>query len=278
LSVSEEAVSPLSEAPDARAARADPRVTEMLYRTALSGDRVAAIITVLVSLVLASLVHERSNSRIAWGWCALCVFLAGLRFVVNRPRRFVSATATPLARRPWLLLLFAASAMWGAGAPLLLVGNPAADALLTGIFLAAAGLSAPLVSAWRPAVYLSVLPALVPLLVTLALQALFATQTVPGNSLLLAAIAAGFLLVLERLTMAQNDSLALLMAARFSNEDLVGQLRSQVDVAALANQEKTRFVASAAHDLRQPLHALGMFCATLEQRLNNTRKSRWSAT
>jgi CheY-like chemotaxis protein len=32
----------------------------------------------------------------------------------------------------------------------------------------------------------------------------------------------------------------------------------------------TRFVSSAAHDLRQPLHALGMFCATLEQRLLNT--------
>ena len=29
-------------------------------------------------------------------------------------------------------------------------------------------------------------------------------------------------------------------------------------------------MASAAHDLRQPLHALGMFCATLEQRLRDT--------
>ena len=70
--------------------------------------------------------------------------------------------------------------------------------------------------------------------------------------------------------MAQNDSLALLLAARFHNEDLVQQLRSQVDVAARANQEKTRFLASAAHDLRQPLHALGMFCATLDQRLQDT--------
>jgi CheY-like chemotaxis protein len=57
---------------------------------------------------------------------------------------------------------------------------------------------------------------------------------------------------------------------RFHNEDLVQQLRSQIDVVARANEEKTRFVASAAHDLRQPLHALGMFCATLEQRLQNT--------
>jgi len=70
--------------------------------------------------------------------------------------------------------------------------------------------------------------------------------------------------------MAQNDSLALLLAVRFHNEDLVQRLRSQIEVAARANQEKTRFLASAAHDLRQPLHALGMFCAALQQRLNDT--------
>jgi CheY-like chemotaxis protein/anti-sigma regulatory factor (Ser/Thr protein kinase) len=40
-------------------------------------------------------------------------------------------------------------------------------------------------------------------------------------------------------------------------------------VAARANQEKTRFLASAVHDLRQPLHALGLFCAALDQRLHD---------
>jgi signal transduction histidine kinase len=113
-------------------------------------------------------------------------------------------------------------------------------------------------------------PALAPLLLTLALGPLIGVSPFSANSFLLAALAAAFLLVLERLMMAQNDSLALLLAVRFHNEDLVKQLRSQVDLAARANQEKTRFLASAAHDLRQPLHALGMFCATLDQRLNNT--------
>jgi two-component system, sensor histidine kinase len=93
---------------------------------------------------------------------------------------------------------------------------------------------------------------------------------VSANSFLLASLAAAFLLVLERLTMAQNDSLALLLAVRFHNEDLVQRLRSQIEVAAHANQEKTRFLASAAHDLRQPLHALGMFCAALQQRMHDT--------
>ena len=154
------------------------------------------------------------------------------------------------------------------GPPLFLLDNPSADTLLTGIFLAAAGLSAPLLAAWRPAVYPSLLPALVPLLVTLAVT----PACLPDlHELAAAGLARGSLPAGARaLTMAQNDSLALLLAVRFHNEDLVQQLRSQIDVAARANQEKTRFVASAAHDLRQPLHALGMFCATLEQRLQNT--------
>jgi len=102
----------------------------------------------------------------------------------------------------------------------------------------------------------------VPLLFALALYG-------SGEALVLAVLGSVFLLVLLRLVLEQNESLAAGLAARFQNEDLVEQLRTQVEVAARANQEKTRFLASAVHDLRQPLHALGLFCAALEQRLHN---------
>ena len=260
-----------AETPDAHAARADPRVAGVLYQTALAGDRLAVLITVLGSFFVASLVERRSFSHVAWLWCVACVALASVRLLLNRPHLLGESRITAhVHRRAWLGLLFAASALWGVGPPLFLFETPSAATLLTGIFLAAASLSAPLIVAWRSAVYVSLLPALAPLLLTLALGPLIGVAPASANSFLLAALAAAFLLVLERLMMAQNDSLALLLAVRFHNEDLVKQLRSQVGVAARANQEKTRFLASAAHDLRQPLHALGMFCATLDQRLSNT--------
>jgi signal transduction histidine kinase len=260
---------PGSGIPDARAARSDPRVAEVLYRTALAGDRRVVAITVLGATFVASLVEQQDNSHRVWLWWLPCMALACSRLLFNGAH---SAGRAPSLshRNGWLALVFLASVAWGAGAPLLLLDNPSADAWLAGFFLAAAGLSAPLLAAWRPAVHLSLLPALLPLLATLALQPLTGARGLSVNPLLLAALAAAFLLVLERLTMAQNDSLALLLAVRFHNEDLVQQLRSQIDVAARANQEKTRFLASAAHDLRQPLHALGMFCATLQQRLSDT--------
>jgi signal transduction histidine kinase len=261
----------MAHTPDARAARADPRIAEILYRTAIGGDRRAVLITILGSLLVALLVQQQTASHAAWLWCGACVALSALRLLLNRPP---SEAEVPLLtsadQSRWLAWLFVGSAIWGIGPLLFLMDNPSADTLLTGIFLAAAGLSAPLLSAWRPAVYVSLLPALLPLLVTLATRPLTGTLPVSTNSLLLASIGAAFLLVLVRLTMAQNDSLALLLATRFHNEDLVKLLRSQIEVAARANQEKTRFLASAAHDLRQPLHALGMFCAALEQRLSNT--------
>jgi two-component system, sensor histidine kinase len=259
---------PSVEPPEAGVARSDPRIAESLYRTALAGDRRVAVIMILGSIIVASLVQQQGSSRVAWFWCAACVVLSGGRLLLNRPRR-LEGPCPPTLNDRWLAMLFVSAASWGIGPPLFLLDNPSADTLLTGIFLAAAGLSAPLLSAWRPAVYASLLPALVPLLVTLAVHTGSASQ-ISTNALLLTSVTAAFMLLLERLTIAQNNSLAALLAARFHNEDLVQQLRSQVDVAARANQEKTRFVASAAHDLRQPLHALGMFCATLEQRLQNT--------
>jgi signal transduction histidine kinase len=58
---------------------------------------------------------------------------------------------------------------------------------------------------------------------------------------------------------------------RFENRELVDQLREQTGRAAQAlheaeeaNRAKLVFLASASHDLRQPMHALGLFLATLK--------------
>jgi signal transduction histidine kinase/CheY-like chemotaxis protein len=47
--------------------------------------------------------------------------------------------------------------------------------------------------------------------------------------------------------------------------DATNALREKKDEAELATRAKSRFLASASHDLRQPIHALGMFVARLRQ-------------
>ncbi|MEO6564733.1 MAG: ATP-binding protein [Casimicrobiaceae bacterium] len=47
------------------------------------------------------------------------------------------------------------------------------------------------------------------------------------------------------------------------------QTRTARDAAETANRGKTRFLAAASHDLRQPLHALGLFAARLTDRIRD---------
>jgi two-component system, sensor histidine kinase len=247
----------MNAAAEARSARADPRVAEVLHRTALAGDRLAVATMTVGTFFVTSVAQQQGVSGSVWVWCGTCVALACARLLM-------------VDARHWLAMLFVTSAVWGTGLASFLFNNPTADTLLTAILLAVAGLSAPLVAASRPAIYLSLLPALVPVLSALMLRPTISAQPGSATPWVLAALALAFLLVLLRLTLDQNDSLALLLAVSLRNEDLVQQMRAQIGVAARANEEKTRFLASAAHDLRQPLHALGMFCAALDQRLANT--------
>ncbi len=49
------------------------------------------------------------------------------------------------------------------------------------------------------------------------------------------------------------------------------ELRQQKLIAEKANQEKSRFIAAASHDLRQPLHSLGLFINALENKSKNAQ-------
>jgi len=53
---------------------------------------------------------------------------------------------------------------------------------------------------------------------------------------------------------------------RFQDRELAAQLREALAQATQANQAKTRFLAAASHDLRQPLHTIGLLVAALSLR------------
>lgn len=57
------------------------------------------------------------------------------------------------------------------------------------------------------------------------------------------------------------------LSLRYKNLDLIDELRLEKERAEEANLEKSRFLASASHDLRQPLHSLSLFLEALDHRL-----------
>lgn len=56
-----------------------------------------------------------------------------------------------------------------------------------------------------------------------------------------------------------HDALARSIALRLQNEDMALRLAAAKERAERALQTRSRFVAAASHDLRQPLHAMGLF-------------------
>ena len=245
-------------------ARADARIDAELYRAAYAADRRAALAGILAVWFADWALEPRGEPTTVRIWAGAYVLLALSRLaLLTRVRTQSVAPGSERAllyQRLWLTLLTLSAVVWGAGPPLFLAKDYAASGLMTGIWMGVAGLSGPLVAAARPAIYLWLLPSVAPLLYALARYG-------SGEAVVLAILGVIFLVVLLRLALEQNDALSTGLAARFQNEDLVEQLRAQVDLAARASQEKTRFLASAVHDLRQPLHALGLFCAALDRRL-----------
>lgn len=55
-----------------------------------------------------------------------------------------------------------------------------------------------------------------------------------------------------------------LIEARFRNEQLLGAYKQQKEIAERSSRAKTRFLAAASHDLRQPIHAIGLLVDTLK--------------
>jgi signal transduction histidine kinase/CheY-like chemotaxis protein len=157
-------------------------------------------------------------------------------------------------------------------APLLFFDQLEGDrrALLTMALVCWTGGGVASAAAYARAFYAFMAPALVPLGAVWALAGGLENLAIAALIALFALVQVAFVRDNERVV---HESFAI----RFQNQRLIEELereRAEVmrarDRAEAANNSKSRFLAAASHDLRQPLHALSLYSATLSLRAAST--------
>ncbi len=143
------------------------------------------------------------------------------------------------------------------------VGDLALVALMMLMLLCMSSLGTVALSSYRLALVAFNLPIFLGLSSALFWQMQWMTSVLAMGSLI-------YLYSNMRYGFAQNQLLSDSLRARFENEQLAENLARQVRLVEQASLEKTRFFASASHDLRQPLHSLGLFGSAIHARLKNT--------
>lgn len=231
------------------------------------GDITVAVLAGLAVACWLSLAIWMPHHRGLWLWAALVHGVQALHgwLFWSFKRAGRSALAHPGTwLRHYEIVVFLSGLSWGV-APLMLLQDvrwmPLVPLVLVLLGLAAVGSHK--VAAHRWTIYLWLVPLLMPVT---AFMAWLGTPT----TLALAPMTGAFLLASLYVALGRHRLLMKELQTKLDNDALVRALRQQVTLVEQANREKSRFLASASHDLRQPMHALGLFTATLEKRLHGT--------
>lgn len=233
--------------------------TRSLYRLAPLGVLSAGGVALLIGFAGHG-AELPETSALAWSICiVLCAFLhIGLCVTYRR--------AAPIDShwRRWInlftVMAFIEGVAWGAGAMIL---TASADSMQTLIILIAwAGVAsggAAVFGAYLPTYLAFLFPEMLP-------HVYLALHNQYQHLGLLVGLEIMFLILMPLIALQMNQQLITSMRLRFDNLDLAEDLRKQKIVAERASLAKSQLLAAASHDLRQPVHAIGLFVGALSKR------------
>lgn len=230
----------------------------------LTNAQVGVVVCPVAALILAfSLVHDELVSRsTAEIWVATIVAshmigsFVGLAYTWRRRRKL------PENWRSWARLTIAAISIpgfcWGIGSLFLLTPDQIESEFWIAIVVSG-------VVAGSTIAFASYLPVFYAVLFsTLAPWILWSLFQGESPQYRLGGLAALYIVALALAGRHFNRVFIEALRLRFDNLELVEQLRLEKRNAEQANIDKSRFLAAASHDLRQPVHALSMFIGALQ--------------
>jgi two-component system, sensor histidine kinase len=243
----------------------EERRVAMLFGNTLAYSESALLMVAFMALVVWQVVDWRTLLT----WTAGVLLLQGaIQWVSYLYRR--QSGALTAQRWGWIYsgVVAVSGAAWGSGSFLLHVDDNALMQAFIAVCLAGRGTASMLAHAYFP-------PALytfaVPIFASLTLRYVTLGETANVATGLMWLVFLGYVLLFGH---RQARVIIESIIVRHENEQLVEELRRKNAAeerarvrAEEANLAKSRFFAAANHDLRQPLHSLGLFATTLRNAL-----------
>lgn len=230
------------------------------------------IASLVAGAVLVAVMWNHVSHAVLLGWLLVLALHQSLR--VYNYRSYINAGPVAQQSERWarlyIMAVTVAGLIWGSAGVLMYVPDSLAhQAMLVLILFGIATVSMTALSAFAPAFNVLIPLTLLPIIVRMLID--------PGPARLYLAIP-GIIVLFVVLSFGRtvNRVIAESIQKRFENLDLIEELRSQKAIAERAQQEaeaanrsKTQFFAAASHDLRQPLHAMGLFSAALYEKIKD---------
>jgi signal transduction histidine kinase/CheY-like chemotaxis protein len=232
--------------------------------------------TMVGALLLAVVMWDIAPTNAIAGWFACMAANQGWRYwlYLRWRRTGIELADIDRAANYWALGSLLSGCLWGLATLLFFIpDSPVYQAFLFVLIFAVTSAAVLLIGVHLPSFYVFVLPALVPIVVRNVIEGEPAHLTLA----FIVAVATIALLTFGR---NYNRVLVASLRNRFENEALARKLATQnIELerakeaaerarndAEIANRSKTQFFAAAGHDLRQPLHAMGLFAAALTEK------------
>ena len=248
----------------AQPALADPQHVQILAEQVRASYRnlpIAYAASLVGATLLCFVVRDLISARIWATWLgamvAVSIGLGSLYRAFHRMRPS-GAEVRRWGRFATLGALLAGT-LWGVGALLLHTPDSIDYQIMVAATAAIVGSSVAFASAtYIPPFFAFFYPAVAPT------AALFLSKT-DNTRFVIGVLLRLYMPIVTRFAYTLNRAFIETLRVRFHNVALVAELRERRDAAERANLAKSRFLAAASHDLRQPMHALGLFLQALRQ-------------
>lgn len=240
---------------------------DRLYKRVSGRD---SLLTILVPALMVVVMWPKVDHVVLGGWLVLFVAAIGVKLAVAHA--YIRLPHEARSNQVWGHRMTAAEAAYGAlwSAAVFLFYVPQSVEYQVFLFTTAVMLSTGSVYRalyWPPSVYVYALPILAALIVRLLLDGTFSYSILAFLLLWSAIFVVQFSRMLNRTMLSE-------MRLRRRSANLARQLRGKTQEAERATQAKSRFLAAASHDLRQPLYALNLFVDALRETTTKNERER----